>query len=32
MDFLEKLINTGKKHLTELIEYFDLSDEHPSNA
>lgn len=26
-DLLLKLINSGKKHLAELIEYFDLSDE-----
>ena len=26
-EFLSKLINNGKKHLAELIDYFDLSDE-----
>ena len=26
-EFLSKLIDNGKKHLAELIEYFDLSDE-----
>ena len=26
-DFLAKLIDNGKKHLADLIEYFDLGDE-----
>ena len=26
-EFLSKLIDNGKKHLAELVEYFDLNDE-----